>query len=182
MWLLNPQWEEMKALSPKDTKCKFCGRRFTARGVLEHERHHCAKNPNRRPREFKKSRCRHCGKTLHGNGLRAHVAQVHPEAYARSRSVRAHRMKEKRSVSASASARKEGQRKQTRQRMASSHAPHSRESSAAPRKGDWEARSRHQPETRAETTGRIWKEVLKRTPTHERIPPGNWRRGDQERA
>ena len=57
-------------------------------------RHHCAKNPDRVPREFKKSQCRHCGKILHGNGLRAHVAQVHPEQYARSRSVRAHRMKE----------------------------------------------------------------------------------------
>lgn len=30
------------------------------------------------------------GKTLRSNGLRAHVAQVHPEAYARSCSVRAH--------------------------------------------------------------------------------------------
>eukprot|EP00959_Pyramimonas_sp_CCMP1952_P458451 9476639-Pyramimonas_sp.AAC.1 len=33
----------MKAPSPKDTKCKFCRRRFTRRGAKEHERHHCAK-------------------------------------------------------------------------------------------------------------------------------------------
>ena len=83
---------KMKAPSPKDTKCKFCGRRFTKRGLREHQRHHCAKCPDRKPRKFKKSQCRHCGKILHGNGLRAHVAQVHPEQYARSRSVKAHRM------------------------------------------------------------------------------------------
>ena len=83
-----------------------------------------AQNPNRRPRKFKRSQCRHCGK-----GLRAHVAQVHPEAYARSRSVRAHRMKEMRN--GSAGARKEEHKNHTRQREASSHALHSREGSAA---------------------------------------------------
>ena len=115
----------MKAPSPEDAKCKFCRRRFiTARGVKEHERHHCAQNPDRRPRKFQRSQCRHCGK-----GLRAHVAQVHPEAYARSRSVRAHRMKEMRN--GSAGARKEEHKNHTRQREASSHALHSREGSAA---------------------------------------------------
>ena len=168
----------MKAPSPKDTKCKFCRRRYTARGVKEHERHHCAKNPNRRPREFKKVRCKHCLKQLHGNGLRAHVAQVHPEAYARSRSVRAHRMKEKRS--GSAGARKEERKEHSRPR--SNHALHSPERSPAPRKEDRGARPHHQRETRAETTERIWEEVRKRTPlqTQKRTPSGNWRRGDQE--
>lgn len=170
----------MKAPSPKDTKCKFCRRRFTSRGVKEHERHHCAKNPHRRPREFRKSQCRHCGKMLHGNGLRAHVAQVHPEAYARSRSVRAHRMKEKRS--GSAAARKEVRHKHSR--PLSSHALHSREGTPAPRKEDKGTRPHHQHETRAETTERIWDEVRKRTPlpTQKRKPSGNWRRGDQETA
>ena len=169
---------KMKAPSPKDTKCRFCRRRFTARGVKEHERHHCAKNPDRRPREFKKSQCRHCGKILHGNGLRAHVAQVHPEQYARSRSVRAHRMKEKRS--GSAGVRKEERRKHSR--PPSSHALHSPERSPAPRKEDRGARPHQQRETRAETTERIWEEVRKRTPlqTQKRKPSGNWRRGDQE--
>ena len=168
----------MRALSPKDTKCTFCGRYFTRRGLLEHQRHHCPKNKDRRPRVFKKSRCKHCGKTLHGNGLRAHVAQVHPEAYARSRSVKAHRMKEKRS--GSAGARKEERR--THSRPPSGHALHSPERSPAPRKEDRGARSHHQRETRAETTERIWQEVRKRTPlqTQKRKPSGNWRRVEQE--
>ena len=154
----------MKTPSPKDTKCKFCRRRFTRRGVAEHMRHHCAKNPDRVPREFKKSQCRHCGKILHGNGLRAHVAQVHPEQYARSRSVRAHRMKEKHS------------------RPPSGHVLHSPKRSPTPRKEDTETHPHNQRETRKETTERIWEEVRKRTPlqTQKRKPSGNWRRGDQE--
>ena len=162
----------MKAPSPKDTKCKFCRRRFTRRGVKEHERHHCAKNPNRRPREFQMSQCRHCGKILHGNGLRAHVAQVHPEAYARSRSVKAHRMKQKQS--GSAAARTKVSHKHSRQRGASSHALQEHRA----------AHPHHQDETRAETTERIWDEVRKRTPlpTQKRKQTGNWRREDQETA
>ena len=120
----------MRVLSPKDTKCTFCGRYFTRRGLLKHQRHHCAKNSNRVPRMFKKSRCKLCGKTLHGNGLRAHVAQVHPEAYARSRSVRAHRMKETRS--GSAGVKKEVHKKHSRQREASNNALQSRKGSSAP--------------------------------------------------
>ena len=168
----------MKAPSPKDTKCKFCRRRFTRRGVAEHMRHHCAKNPDRKPREFKKSQCRHCGKILHGNGLRAHVAQVHPEAYARSRSVKAHRMKEKRS--GNAGVRKEERR--THSRPPSSHALRSPQRSPAPRKEDRGARPDHQRETRAETTERIWQEVRKRASlqTQKRKPSGNWRRWEQE--
>ena len=166
----------MKAPSPKHTKCKFCRRLYTARGVKEHERHHCAKNPNRRTREFKKSQCRHCGKVLHGNGLRAHVAQVHPEAYARSRSVKAHRMKEKRSGSAGAS--KEQHKRRTK--SLSNHALPSREGSPATRKEDQVTHPHHQPETHA----RIWDQARKRTPlpTQESKASGNWRRRDQENA
>ena len=169
---------EMKAPSPKDVKCKFCRRRFTARGVKEHERHHCVKNPKRRPREFLKVRCKHCLKELHGNGLRAHVAQVHPEAYARSRSVKAHRMKEKRS--GSARVRKDEGRKHSR--PLTSHALHSREGISAPRKEDTGTHPHNQRETRKDTTERIWEEVRKRTPlsTQKRNPSGNWRRGEQE--
>ena len=173
---------EMKAPSPKDTKCKFCGRRFTKRGLREHQRHHCAKCPDRKPRKFKKSQCRHCGKILHGNGLRAHVAQVHPEQYARSRSVKAHRMEEKRR--GSEDARKEGRHKHSRQRSTASHAQHSRESSSAPPQKHRIAHQPHQDETRAETTQRIWGEVRKRTPlpTQNHRPSGNLRPRDQETA
>ena len=167
---------KMKAPSPKDTRCKFCRQRFTKRGVKEHERHHCTKNPNRKPRKFKKSQCRHCGKILHGNGLRAHVAQVHPEQYARSRSVKAHRMEEKRS--GSTTARKVTRHKHSSQRNTSSRVQHSREGPPAPRQ------EQPQDETRAQTTERIWGEVRKRTPlpTHHHKPSGNLRYGNQERA
>ena len=102
------------------------------------------------PRVFDKVRCAHYMKELHGNGLRAHVAQVHPEQYARSRSVRAHRMKEKRSGSA-------GAWKEERDRARKSH-----KGSPAPSK---EVKGALPLETRAETTARIWGEVRKRDAT-----------------
>ena len=40
--------------SPKDTPCLYCGKMLTARGVAEHERHACKKNPNRRKRTLGK--------------------------------------------------------------------------------------------------------------------------------
>ena len=148
--------QEMKAPSPKDRKSKFCGRRSTARGVLGYQRHHCPKNKDRRPREFKKTRCKHCGKELHGNGLRVHVVSVHPEAYARTRSVKAHRMKERRSGSAGGGVKKESAQASPK------HAKRSRENPAATRKDREHGAARgerHQPETRAETTQRIWQQV-----------------------
>ena len=88
--------QEMQGkVSPKNTACEHCGRFFTARGVKEHVRHHCPANPNRRKRVFTKSKCLHCGKRMHSAGLRVHVASVHPEKYARSRSVKAHRAPER---------------------------------------------------------------------------------------
>ena len=119
------------------------------------------------PRVFDKVRCAHYMKELHGNGLRAHVAQVHPEQYARSRSVRAHRMKEKRSGSA-------GAWKEERDRARKSH-----KGSPAPSK---EVKGALPLETRAETTARIWGEVRKRTPppTKKHIQPGSWQRGEQK--
>ncbi len=154
--------QEMKAPPPKDTKCKFCGRRFTQRGVLEHQRHHCPGNPDRRKREFKMTRCKHCGKKLHGNGLRVHVASVHPEAYARSRSVKAHRMKETRARSVSAphrhahvSPKRAGTIQLGNERVLQHNAPTDR---------DEHDHRHHQrrPETREETTQRIWRDVLSR--------------------
>ena len=88
--------QEMQGkVSPKNTACEHCGRFFTARGVKEHVRHHCPANSNRRKRVFTKAKCLHCGKRMHSAGLRVHVASVHPEKYARSRSVKAHRAPEK---------------------------------------------------------------------------------------
>ena len=80
-------------------------------------------------------------------------------------------MKEKRS--GSAGARKEERREHSR--PVSSHALHSREGSSAPRKENKGTHPHNQPETRKETTERIWEEVRKRTPlqTQKRNPSGN---------
>ena len=71
------------ATSPKDTPCLYCGKLLTARGVSEHERHHCKKNPRRVKRSFGKKICKFCGKQLHGAALRAHMATQHPLEFAR---------------------------------------------------------------------------------------------------
>ena len=86
--------------SPKDTPCLYCGKMLTVRGVAEHERHACKKNPNRRKRSFGKKKCAVCGKAYHAAGLRAHMATQHPLEFAkekarrrpRSRSAQRHEM------------------------------------------------------------------------------------------
>ena len=93
--VLPKEMARAKKTSLKDTRCEFCGRFFTARGVKEHMRHHCHSNPNRRKRKFEKVTCVHCGKVMHSAGLRVHVASVHPEKYVRSRSVSAHRVEKR---------------------------------------------------------------------------------------
>ena len=109
-------------VSPKNTACEHCGRFFTARGVKEHVRHHCPANPNRRKRVFTKSTCLHCGKRMHSAGLRVHVASVHPEKYARSRSVKAHRAPEKPKKSEAKEARRHS--KESPRRVSASPARH----------------------------------------------------------
>jgi hypothetical protein len=71
------------ATSPKNSPCLYCGKLLTARGVVEHERHHCKKNPKRVKRSFGKKVCKVCGKQLHGAALRAHMATQHPVEFAR---------------------------------------------------------------------------------------------------
>ena len=63
--------------SPKDTPCLYCGKLLTVRGVAEHERHACKKNPNRRKPTFGTKKCAVCGKSYHAAGLRAHMATQH---------------------------------------------------------------------------------------------------------
>ena len=69
--------------SPKDTRCLYCGKRCTSKGVYEHERHHCPKNPHRKKRSFGKVKCRVCGQRYHAAGLRAHMATQHPQEFAK---------------------------------------------------------------------------------------------------
>ena len=66
----------------KDSPCLYCGKLLTHKGVFEHERHACKKNPNRRKRSFGKKKCRICGKQYHAAGLRAHMATQHTLEFA----------------------------------------------------------------------------------------------------
>ena len=76
------------ATSPKNSPCLYCGKLLTARGVVEHERHHCKKNPNRVKRSFARKACKVCGKKLHGAALRAHMATQHPLEFAKAEARR----------------------------------------------------------------------------------------------
>ena len=69
--------------SPKDTPCLYCGKKFTSKGALEHERHHCKMNPNRKKRSWGKLKCRVCGQAYHAAGLRTHMATQHPLEFAK---------------------------------------------------------------------------------------------------
>ena len=71
-----------------DTPCLYCGKMLTTRGVAEHERHACRKNPNRRKRSFGKKKCAVCGKAYHAAGLRAHMATQHPLEFAKEKARR----------------------------------------------------------------------------------------------
>ena len=119
--------------SPRDTACKYCGKVLTRKGCAEHEHHACRKNPKRRKRSFGKVRCVHCGKDIYETGLRVHVATQHPEAYARSPSVKAHRARASKRTSP------EGARREPQVASMSNHAP--RKASEAGK--DRQARNEH---------------------------------------
>ena len=68
--------------SPKNSPCVFCGKKFSTKGVYEHERHACPKNPDRKPRTFGKKRCPYCKRKFHAAGLRSHIATQHPLEFA----------------------------------------------------------------------------------------------------
>ena len=60
------------------TYCRFgCGKKCTAKGVYEHERHHCPKNPNRAPKQIERKQCVICGEWFNGHYLRVHMACQH---------------------------------------------------------------------------------------------------------
>ena len=90
--------------SPKDTPCRYCGKMLTVRGVAEHERHACKKNPNRRKRSFGKKKCAVCGKAYHAAGLRAHMATQHPLDFAKEKARRKPRSRSARRREMAASA------------------------------------------------------------------------------
>ena len=74
--------------SPKDTKCLYCGKRCISKGVYEHERHHCPKNPHRKKRSCGNVQCRVCGQMYHAAGLCTHMAIQHPMEFAKDKARR----------------------------------------------------------------------------------------------
>ena len=74
--------------SPKDTPCLYCGKKFTSKGVYEHERHHCPLNKHRKRRNWDKVKCRVCGQMYHAAGIRTHMATQHPLEFAKDRRKR----------------------------------------------------------------------------------------------
>ena len=74
--------------SPKDTRCLYCGKKFTSKGVYEHERHHCPLNKHRKKRNWDKVKCRVCGQMYHAAGLRTHMATQHPLEFAKDKCKR----------------------------------------------------------------------------------------------
>jgi len=89
---------------------------------------------------------------MHSAGLRVHVASVHPEKYARSRSVKAHRAPEKPKKSGAKEAGRHS--KESPRRVSASPARHAR--SKALKKISPASKSKE------EQPNRIWKEVEKR--------------------
>ena len=70
--------------SPRDAKCKHCGRYFTKGGLKQHMRHvKCSPTSTASPRKFERVRCKHCSKSLHStSSICVHVSTVHPKEYA----------------------------------------------------------------------------------------------------
>ena len=108
--------------SPKDTKCLYCGKRCTSKGVYEHERHHCPKNPHRKKRSFSKLQCRVCGQLYHAAGLRTHMATQHPLEFAKDKARRPRSKAEKRRRVARAESEERRHERSPSPRRPSSHA------------------------------------------------------------
>ena len=113
--------------SPKDTRCLYCGKKFTSKGVYEHERHHCQMNPHRKKRSWGKVKCRVCGKMYHAAGLRTHMATQHPLEYAKEK---AHNRPSSRAAMRRRVARRAEREEQRRRDVSRSPSP--RQSSSRP--------------------------------------------------
>ena len=74
----SPSPQRRISKSTGKTYCKFgCGKKCTAKGVYEHERHHCPRNPNRVPKQIERKQCFICGEWFNGHYLRVHMACQH---------------------------------------------------------------------------------------------------------
>ena len=151
--------------SPKDSPCLYCGKLLTKRGVYEHERHSCRKNPNRVKRTFGKKRCPECGKAYHAAGLRAHMATQHPQAFINDKARRkpSSRAAQRRKMVASpdssrALGRKEHERRGPQTKL-SSERPAPRQATAAQGQEPGKAKPTHRPpegRTEGSPSKRAW--------------------------
>ena len=170
--------------SPKDTPCLYCGKMLTARGVAEHERHACKKNPNRRKRTFGKKKCEVCGKSYHAAALRAHMATQHPLDFARAtaRKKPSTRAAQRREMAARASSVRRHERStspktsgERTEYAAGRHRKHSHHpSTASPPKGAPETAEARRSSRRAQSNHQGNKQSHK--PTVDRTPDSATRR------
>ena len=58
-------------------QCSHCRKIVSAKGMSEHERFHCPKNPNKEKRVYSSKRCPICNKMIHEKGLRIHKLTAH---------------------------------------------------------------------------------------------------------
>ena len=158
------------AASPKDSPCLYCGKLLTARGVSEHERHHCKKNPRRVKRNFRKKICKVCGKQLHGAALRAHMATQHPLEFARSeagrrpnsRAAKRRELYARAKESARAAVSRSRERDATEPRSSSDRKPSARrlaapaDTTVGKPRGSW---SKPEKRNDGRTTKRAWEEM-----------------------
>ena len=141
------------ATSPKNSPCLYCGKLLTIRGVSEHERHHCKKNPRRVKRSFGKKICKVCGKQLHGAALRAHMATQHPLEFARlearrpsSRAAKRRELYARAKESARAAVPRSSERDATEPRSSSDRKPSARRLAAPADTTVGKPRSRSKPD------------------------------------
>ena len=158
--------------APRDSPCLYCGRKFTKKGVYEHERHSCRKNPNCKKRSFGKKRCPYCAKKYHAAGLRAHIATQHPLEFAQEKARRrpSSRAAQRRRVVEAEANRERDRRHRRKTHDHHSHPPHrSRSSPAAPAKNG-------EKEHRREANGisaRALSEMQRHISRAAKLQPGN---------
>ena len=65
----------MGALPKK--RCVHCRKLLSCKGMSEHVKFHCSRNPRKQQRSYSKKVCPLCRKSVHEKGLRVHMLTVH---------------------------------------------------------------------------------------------------------
>ena len=58
-------------------RCAHCRKLLSCKGMSEHVRFHCSRNPAKQQRSYSKKICPICRKSVHEKGLRVYVLTVH---------------------------------------------------------------------------------------------------------